>query len=291
MNTEPKIYVIPNGIKRPKGIVNNEMFSLKVDVTPKIAKQWLTKNKTNRALSKSRLEFYTNQIKAEEWQLNGESIKFDWNGNLIDGQHRLTAILEADKSITTYVVFGCDPEAFKTIDTGKARSDSDVLKIAGYENTALMASIIRMAMEYKADKYKNAEQNKRLQITHKMILDYALAHKNQLNKAVEYTVKNYSNSDKLLTPKLMGGLYYIFSNISEVDTIDFMNKVCMGIGDLDRFDPIRLLRKRLIDNRSSYSKLPTIMIIILVFKTWNLYRNGDSIKHLRLSKTEEIILV
>lgn len=290
MSKEPNIYVIPNGIKRPKGIVNNEMFSLKIQVTPEMATKWLTKNKINRALSKSRLEFYTQQIQSGDWQLNGESIKFDWNGNLIDGQHRLSAIIEANKGITTYVIFGCDSDAFKTIDTGKARSDADVLKIAGYENTALMASIIRLAMEYNAGKYENAEQSKRLSITHKMILDYALAHKNQVHKAVEYTVKNYPNSDRLLTPKLMGGLYYIFSTISETDTIDFMDKVCMGIGELDRFDPIRLLRKRLIDNRSSYSKLPTIMIIILCFKTWNLYRNNDSIKHLRLSKTETIKL-
>lgn len=49
----------------------------------------------------------------------------------MDGQHRLWAIIEADKTITMHVWFNIGPEALLAIDSGKSRSMVDILRLGG----------------------------------------------------------------------------------------------------------------------------------------------------------------
>ena len=98
-------------------------------ITPGEARQILEGNENNRRLNMATVDYYRRQIENGVWQINGESIKLDDRGYLLDGQHRLLAIVKANKPVTTLVVRGLSSEAFKTIDAGKSRSMSDYLKI------------------------------------------------------------------------------------------------------------------------------------------------------------------
>ena len=51
-----------------------------------------------------------------EWKLNGKSICFDWNGRLLNGQHRLSAVVRSGVPLTTLVVRGLDPALVPTQD-------------------------------------------------------------------------------------------------------------------------------------------------------------------------------
>lgn len=82
---------------------------MKVDVetiTPKMAEEYLKHNKINRTLKDKRVTSYANDMKDGAWQLNGEAIRFNKSGDLIDGQHRLNAIIRANKPIQTVVMRG-----------------------------------------------------------------------------------------------------------------------------------------------------------------------------------------
>lgn len=70
------------------------------------------------------------------------------DGTLLDGQHRLRAILISQSTIGMLVVRGADKESFVTMDSGKPRSLSDVLAIEGYEYSHNLAGIARASFAY-----------------------------------------------------------------------------------------------------------------------------------------------
>ena len=80
--------------------------------------------------------------------MTGDPIKFSSDGRLLDGQHRLEACEIAGLPISTHVVFGVDPGAFTTIDTGRSRSASDALAIEGVRNYQEVAGALRFADFY-----------------------------------------------------------------------------------------------------------------------------------------------
>lgn len=73
-------------------------------VTPEIATSWLDKNKENRAVNSSRVTQYSKAMKEGRWIENGQPIIVSDDGYLIDGQHRLNAIIKANATLDMLVV-------------------------------------------------------------------------------------------------------------------------------------------------------------------------------------------
>lgn len=89
-------------------------------IDPDKAAKYLAENTRNR---KIKVKHITNLAKAMtqgEWQVNGDAIRFDSNGKVVDGQHRLHAIIQSGVAITTVVIRNLDPDTFHTIDTNKS---------------------------------------------------------------------------------------------------------------------------------------------------------------------------
>jgi hypothetical protein len=100
-----------------------------VDVTPEVATEWLASMGVNRKLSLSNAEAIALAMTEGNWHNDGTPIRFNENGQMIDGQHRCTAIVETGKTQRLFVVRNVPQEAMTTLDTGKTRSRSDVLSI------------------------------------------------------------------------------------------------------------------------------------------------------------------
>lgn len=110
------------------------MESKIVTITPDMAKAMLEKNmKSNRRLNHQTVKRYARIMKAGGWNLTHQGIAFDDKGELIDGQHRLQAIVMANVPITMMVTYGVehrDGDAF-TIDTGTKRTTQNIIQISG----------------------------------------------------------------------------------------------------------------------------------------------------------------
>lgn len=117
-------------------------------ITPDEAADLLTKNDSNRPLSKSVAHGFAEAIKRGEWKLTHQGIALDKKGNLVDGQHRLAAIVEAETPIETLVFTQVDSDTFDVLDVGRKRSAADALAIAGEKNTHLLASMLRIVWLY-----------------------------------------------------------------------------------------------------------------------------------------------
>lgn len=98
-------------------------------VTPSIAKNWLTRNTGNRAVRPSHVNSLAAAIKAGDFQLTHQGIAFDEDGVLLDGQHRLHAVIEADKPAQFLIIRGAQRETFAYLDIGAKRNTADQLKI------------------------------------------------------------------------------------------------------------------------------------------------------------------
>jgi hypothetical protein len=96
-------------------------------ITPRIASSYLELNINNRPLRKSHISLLALDMVNGDWQVTHQGIAFDTNGVLIDGQHRLHAIIEAGVPIQMSVTRGCSASSFSILDRGANRSPSDIL--------------------------------------------------------------------------------------------------------------------------------------------------------------------
>lgn len=109
-------------------------------ITPTMSKEYLKKNTNNRTVSKGRVTYYAGEMKKGNWNiLSPEGISFDEYGRLLDGQHRLMAIIESGVSVQMVVTEGYDKEVFSKINRGKTRNTTDDFGILGIPNANIVS--------------------------------------------------------------------------------------------------------------------------------------------------------
>jgi hypothetical protein len=96
-------------------------------VTPEIATSWLTHNIVNRPMNPRSVESLAWDIRRGKWTLTHQGIAFNTDGLLVDGQHRLRAIITANQSISLLVTFNVECSFEAPIDTGVMRKVHHVL--------------------------------------------------------------------------------------------------------------------------------------------------------------------
>jgi hypothetical protein len=112
-------------------------------VTPVRAAQMLAANTVNRPLSRPTVRLLAEAMRRGDWVVTHQGIAFDVNGVLVDGQHRLAAIIEADVAVALTVFTDVEEGTFDVLDTGKRRNASDVLAIEGEKSSTMLAAMVR----------------------------------------------------------------------------------------------------------------------------------------------------
>ncbi len=105
-----------------------------VKVTPELAADWLHHNRKNRRLKDAMVEGYTIDMRNGAWMTTHQGIAFDADENLIDGQHRLQAIVRAKSPVLMLVTSGWPAATDKrktmdAVDRGAARTLADQLHV------------------------------------------------------------------------------------------------------------------------------------------------------------------
>lgn len=98
-------------------------------VTPEKAREFLSFNEGNRYIRSTWVEYLANCIRNNEWQATHQGIGFSKSGMLLDGQHRLHAIIKADIPVMMMVTYGLADQVFSVLDSGIKRTDADLTKI------------------------------------------------------------------------------------------------------------------------------------------------------------------
>src|SRR5258708_4787520 len=91
-------------------------------VTPEMAERWLKGHTNVRRINWRTVEAMANDMRAGKWDLSHQGICFDGAGNLLDGQHRLSAIVQAGVAVPMLVVTNPEGTARDAIDRGRPRA-------------------------------------------------------------------------------------------------------------------------------------------------------------------------
>ncbi len=118
-------------------------------VDPGLAAHWLQNNFVNRPMAEDTVTAYARDMHNGVWVATHQGIAFNDQDHLIDGQHRLAAIIMCGKTIKMMVTFGLpsaiDGTSMTTmdaVDRGRTRSVADQLKIQhGLKNGSAIAAI------------------------------------------------------------------------------------------------------------------------------------------------------
>jgi hypothetical protein len=119
-------------------------------ITPAVAKSYLEGNKENRPIKPSHLSNLARDMAAGNWRLNGDAIRFNGDGTLLDGQHRLAACIKAGVPIETIVIRGIDHEARLTMDAGSRRRAGDQMALMGIKSANTIAAACGYCMTLQA---------------------------------------------------------------------------------------------------------------------------------------------
>lgn len=252
-----------------------------VDVTPEIAEQWLGKNTHNRTIRLRDIEAYAADMRAGEWKFTAQPILFSYEGVLIDGQHRLLAIIEAklEEPVPVLVVRGLDPAAQEAVDTGISRKLPDVLKLRGEVNVNQLAAILRAVYMWDAGYRTMSSLN--FKPTIPQLLDKLAKHPELRRVARD---AHQMGSKAALPTSITGLSMYLFDQIDSDDSAYFFDRLASDVGHV-RGDPITELRRTLHESQKKIrgERSRTWMLGVTI-KAWNFYRDGvKDVKHYRLS--------
>jgi len=100
-------------------------------VSPALAEELLTLNTHNRKASEAIIRKYCIEIESGAWRPSSAGIGIDINGVLIDGQHRLYAIIRSGQTVPLLIVWNLPPEAQRTVDRQNRRTLFDVFTLEG----------------------------------------------------------------------------------------------------------------------------------------------------------------
>lgn len=248
-------------------------------ITPDIAAAYLEKNQGNRTVSNAAINKLAADMRKDRWQLTGDAIRFDRDGRLIDGQHRLMACVRAKASFKTVVMYGLDPNAQDVIDSGKARRAADVLSIRGSTHANQLASALRMLIEYKAGAYNGMH----LPITTMEIVE-ALERNPNITKSVAVCTHKMPRSTPRRALALIHYTATIFLGLG--DKANAMVDVYRhGVPTYDG-DPIHTLRERIIMASSAPTRMTPASVDATAFHAWNMFAKGKPVNRAIRFRTE-----
>ncbi len=85
-------------------------------IDPVRAANYLARNTGNRRISQAHVDAMARDMREGRWVYNAQPICFADNGRLMNGQHRLHAVIVASRAIIAPVVHGLDEAAYPTYD-------------------------------------------------------------------------------------------------------------------------------------------------------------------------------
>lgn len=192
------------------------MFVKIMDITPEIAVEMLKKNTNNyRRVTETRVNQYARKMELGFWQENGEPIQFSKDGELLNGQHRLAAIIKSNTTQRMVVVYDVDADVF---DSGKNRSLKEYSGINSSVGGAITAILSKFNRETAAC-IGNEERT-----------DYYRKHFEQLDKSLLFSARGTTHG-KLKKSGCITAIYCALrlETIPEYDLEAFCRMVNSGL--------------------------------------------------------------
>lgn len=258
----------------------------KVLVTPALANQLLEANVNNRPVRKVTVLRYSKDMSEGKWKEDTfEAIKIAPSGLVLDGQHRLLAVIKSNTSVYMHIAYGVPENVFDVLDTGKVRNPSDIFYISGVPSSNTIPSMIQNYNSLK-DGSQSAKYHHNLKLSNSQLLE-KYYEREDFWRATALKATNWYNAfAKILPPSKIGSMYAFFYDIDANDAHDFMAQLCTGL-DIKN-NSIALLRQVLMKDKMSHkNSLAPSTVNAYIIKTWNFYRKNATVKYIKYVPEQE----
>lgn len=229
-------------------------------ITPTQAAEWLDRTAAaiergdfrQRTLNQRQVDLVTRIILEGRWDpRNAETFKIGPDGEVVDGQHRLRAIVAAGKAVEALVCFGVPLETFATINVGKGRSPADIGRIAGLPNATVAMSAASMLVSYQT----RTSQTISTVLSEPVPKDLALemAQTDELLPDIVAETRAHFRATLFPVTSTIAFAWRVAAGLNRGEAAAFFRAVGAGEG-LHRGDPALALRERLMEMKLSSGK-------------------------------------
>jgi len=258
-----------------------------VTITPQIAEKLLemSDKRHQRTINQQHVIFLAREMSKGNFSFNGDSIRQDQDGNIIDGQHRLAACVSSGIQFNTLFVKGLDTEQISTINTGQRnRSNADVLEIVKkkkYKYANQIAACVKLIRKLELNHLnQNADKKVNAYTSSTDFLEFCDNHP-EIFDFVEMEMRLYANGDKIIYPSLFLACKWHLQKLNQKAANKFFQLLSDGIG-LNVDHPVYKLRKKLISHNLKKSRLTMKDIILSIYRTWNAFMNDEILSRIQI---------
>lgn len=241
-------------------------------VTPELATVMLGYNPNNRPVSTATASHYARQMAAGEWRETFTPVQFSGD-RLVDGQHRLLAIIESGVAIPMWVGFGVDDDAFGYFDIGRKRTAADIFSINGVPNSKLVAAAVKWIYAYEHENSKfHGSNNTYIKDPAPLFQYYETLDLARIQNACK--AGQWFGHNRVPSPAVATACHYFCAAKNAAQADEFFHKVADGVGFKSKSEPAYKLRDRLV-NREAVPTSPQVFAFII--DTWNATRQNKRI--------------
>lgn len=254
-------------------------------------------NSANRPVHVPVMERMARDMLGGRWVCNGNPIQFTASPEerLLDGQHRLDALVEAGKTnpnirLRFAFAHNVPAAAFSVINATKPTSGADVLSLAGYHATNLLAAATRSVLAYIAagqarDRPSNIYANR--SFTPGEILAYVRDHQNIVVGAEEADSMRRA-WPAMSPPSIMAATIHLSAD--QYSCVEFLRSVVRG-SMLEDGSPALTLRNWLALRQMDRRSLPPHVIWATVIRAVNAASKGVKLKHVKFNMGDKFPLI
>ena len=256
-------------------------------VCPDNALEMLQHNTRNRPMKKNLVIFYADQMLRGLWKVNGEPIIIGDGNVLLNGQHRLAAVVKSKTTQHFIIIRGVDPNTQDTMDTGVVRTAGDMLSMNDVKNANRIAAYISAYFNIRKNIIVTSNSKVSKHSKQEIVMEY---NQNKLywqdvnDKASHLTAKL-----KLMSNKALGGYiaYLTKDKKHSIDVVYSFFKQLYYAQNVEN-EVINLLRDKLLKEATGQYKMTAKLRHVIITKTWNAYLSGRELKILRHNLDETI---
>lgn len=254
-----------------------------VSVTPEVAQRWLTDNSVNRRLRESKINQYANDMLAGRWSLSNDAICFAPDGTLLNGQHRLHAVVKSGVTVVMLIQRNMPREAMATMDSGSARTAADVLGFAGETHAHTLAAIAKLAIICADGRiYKDRKVQA---VSHTEIRDFIDAHP-AIRRSAVAARRHLADIDA--PPTVFGTVHWIIAEaVGEAVADHFLHQLASRTGEPEG-SAVLALDSRLRQMRRKQVRASSRALLALLLKGYNHYARDSRVATLSLASNARI---
>ncbi|CAA9365156.1 MAG: hypothetical protein AVDCRST_MAG68-5133 [uncultured Gemmatimonadetes bacterium] len=242
-------------------------------IDPATAARMLDANVNNRPLRKRVVDSYAEDMRAGRWIFNGEAIKIADDGTLLDGQHRLAAVVQSGVTVRIAVVRGLPRSAQESMDAGARRTAGDALSLRGEKHSHTVAAVARLILTQGDSVNRQVSNAEQVELINS-------------DPALRWVVGSVVTGElaqlKYVAPTaLIGYAYWRLHHVDSYACAEFFQRLAT-LSNLHAKSPILALHKKLIGHNTGSGYKGRREGLSMIFSAWNAWRKGEDRDFIRV---------